>query len=232
MQTMRIHANSANRIHEKGQLLLEILIAITIAGVILGLGSQSIVLSLRGNKGANEKNIALGLLEETMEAVRNASGEKWQNLFNLTHGSTQYHPIQSAGKWDISSAGATGSESVVLNSITYTRYFNVRHLCRDNSTRNITGVTDTDGSATTCVSSGGTFDPSTQKVTGNVSWPNASALTAEEYLAGRWRNKACNNTGWATGGNSSVNTCPSTNYDTKTNINTSVNTELKLCNGC
>lgn len=217
------------RTNQSGQLLLEILIAITIAGVILGLGSQSIVLSLRANKSSNEKNVALGLLEETMEAVRNASGEKWQNLYNLTHASN-YYPSISAGKWIINNVG---TESPVINNITYTRSFQVRHVCRATTVdRNITGITDTDGVATTCATSGGSFDPSTQKVTGNVSWPNASPVLTDEYLAGRWRNKACNNTGWVTGLNTAVNTCPSTNFDAKTNIDNSVTTELKLCNGC
>lgn len=215
--------------NQSGQLLLEILIAITIAGVILALGSQITVVSLVSNKVAAERNVGLGLLEETIEGVQSVASEKWQNLYNLTHGTANYYPqqLELEGKWILTS----GSEEVALNNITYTRSFNVRNVCRDTTTRHITGITDSDGTATTCNSSGGIFDPSTEKVTATVSWPNASPLLSEEYFAGRWRNKACNNTSWVTDGDTNVHVCPSTSYGTKTNIDTS-NNELKLCDGC
>src|SRR5687768_3525718 len=90
---------------QSGQLLLEILIIIGIVAVIVGLGAQFIYLSLRSNKAANEKNVALGLLSETLEAVRGSATEKWQNLYTLTHATQDYYPSQSAGKWIISNAG-------------------------------------------------------------------------------------------------------------------------------
>jgi type II secretory pathway pseudopilin PulG len=216
---------------EEGQLLLEILVVIGVTAVILVLGSQFIFLSLRSNKVSNEKNIALGLVEETFEAVRGAVTERWQNVYELTHAS-DYYPTTSSGKWVISTAG---TENVVLNNTTFVRSFQVRHVCRDNSTRHITGITDSDGTLQTCGTSGGSADPSTQKVTVTISWPNADALVTSEYLAGRWRNKVCNQTGWSTtGGTSGEVACPSTGWDTKTNIDTTAagNTEIKLCDGC
>jgi len=196
--------------------LLEILIVIGVTGVIVGLSAQFIYLSLRGNKSANEKNAALGLLEETSEAVRDVSSEKWVTILNLTHGATNYYAQQSSGKWVLTS----GSENVALNNLTYTRYFNVRHVCR--LTGAITGITDTDGTATTCVSSTGSYDPSTEKITTTVSWPNANPIVVNEYLSGRWRNKTCNQTDWTGGGGGALNsTCkdspsvPPTTYESK-----------------
>ena len=204
---------------ESGMLLLEILIVVSIAAVIVALSANFIYLSLRSNKIANEKNVALGLLDEVFEAVRGASTEKWQNLYTLTHATQDYHPIQTSNAWDISSAGAVGTESVAINNVSYTRSFRVYHVCRHASTRDITGLTDSSGaSATTCTTSGGVADPSTQKVTATVTWNNAgNSVTASEYFAGRWRNKATNHTTWSEGDD--------------TNIDTS-NNELKLCNGC
>jgi type II secretory pathway pseudopilin PulG len=177
---------------QEGQLLLEILIVIGVTAVIVGLSAQFIYLSLRGNKSANEKNAALGLMEETLEAVRDVSSEKWVTILNLTHGATNYYPQQSAGKWVLTS----GSENIALNGLTFTRYFNVRHVCRNSGA--ITGISDTDGTATTCVSSTGSYDPSTEKITTTISWPNANPLVINEYLAGRWRNLVCKNTDWST----------------------------------
>ena len=52
----------------RGALLIEILITISILAVILSLGAQSSFVSLRASKSASEKDGALNLAIETMEA--------------------------------------------------------------------------------------------------------------------------------------------------------------------
>lgn len=212
-----------SNVSRSGQLLLEILVAISAAALVVGLGAQLIFVSLQANKGAAEKNVALGLLEETLEAARDATGEQWQNLYNLVKNDS-HHPEKSGGKWVI----ATGTENVAIDSITYTRSFVVQNVCRDNSNRNITGITDSNGSSTTaCTVSDGSPDTSTQKVTVTVSWPNAPSLLAGEYVT-RWRNKVCSQTSWASQ-SSATSTCPVTTYGSSTNITTG--TSLQLCSG-
>lgn len=190
----------------RGALLIEILITISILAVILSLGAQSSFVSLRASKSAGEKDTALNLAIETMEAVRSASDEKWQNLYDLTKGSANhYYPSQSSGKWVVSNSG---DEALVINGIQYARYFSVQNVCRGtDSSRNITGITDSDGSASTCATSGGSLDPSTQKATVFVTtnWATTTAVTFSEYLS-RWRNKTTVQTTWTGGGGeSSVN---------------------------
>lgn len=206
-----------------GQLLLEILIVVSASAVVVALGAQLVYISARGNKIASESAVGFGLAEETFEGVRAASTEKWQNIYDLTKGSTAYYPQQSSGKWVLTA----GQEDVIINNTTYTRSFTVQNTCRDAASRNITGITDSSGAATTCSSSGGTHDPSTQRVSTTISWPDADTVSWNEYVS-RWRNKVCVQTSWSGSGSGPV-TCPSTAYDAKTNITAGDN--LQLCAG-
>ena len=220
--------------NQKGQLLLEVLIALSLAAVVIAVSANFIFLSLRSNKLSNEKNIALGLVEETLEAVQAASVESWLNLYSRTHSTTDYRPIQTSGKWDISTSG---TENITLNGMVFSRGFRVFYVCRDSTTRNITGITDTSGSSETgCTTSGGQADPSTQKVTVTISWAGNS-VSASQYLPGRYSNRSCNQTGWTTGADSSVYSCTTggtvtSNYFSKCDVDTTVSTELKLAENC
>ncbi|MBI5411647.1 hypothetical protein HZA43_00545 [Candidatus Peregrinibacteria bacterium] len=193
----------------RGQLLVEIIVAVAAFAIVGALAGQMIFVGLKGNKTAGDRDLAAGLMLETFEAVRGASDENWQNLFGLAEGTTQYHPEQSSGKWSL----IAGSEVATTSTIAFTRYFTVQNVCRDDSTRVPTGITDSGGVATTCTTSGGSNDPSTQQVSVAVSWANDS-ISASEYVS-RWRNKVCGHTQW-TGGSTGVKTCGDTTYDSGT----------------
>ena len=212
---------------KSGQLLLELLVTIGVAAVIAGIVAQIVYVSLKSNQSGGENNVALGLAEETFETLKNTATENWGNIYDLTHssGTTVYYPAQLSGKW----VNVTGTESVVTNGVTYSRSFYVQHTCRDTSTRAITGVTDTQGVATTtCTTSGGSGDTSTEKVTATVSWSTGNPISYVDYVA-RWRNTVCSQTSWAGGSTSSVVTCPSTTYGSSTDV--TVGATLELCSG-
>lgn len=211
----------------RGALLLELLIAISILAIILSVSTQAVFVSMQSGKTSAESDVAIALANEALEASRGIAEEKWQNVYNLTKGS-QYHPVSSSGnKWTLSAS----SEAVQLNTASYTRYITIQNVCRDTTlgSRNITGVTDSDGTLATCTTSTGVFDPSTQKVTATVSWQgNGSPITVSDYFL-RWRNIVCNQTGWTTGGSgTTVKTCPDTNYDTKDAVVDTTGGSLKL----
>ena len=196
---------SLNSNSQSGQLLLEIMVAIAASVIIVTLGAQLVYVGMRGNKSSSETNVALGLVEETFEAARNIATEKWQNIYNLTKFSVNYYPQVSSSKW----IAAIGTEDVIISNKTYTRYFIIQNVCRNSG--NVSGITDSNGSAITCVSSGGVFDPSTQKITTNVNWPDAEALLVGEYIT-RWKNKTCVQTDWSGGQSGVVTNCPTTVY--------------------
>jgi type II secretory pathway pseudopilin PulG len=208
----------------RGQLLLELLVTIGVTALIAGIVAQIIYVSLRSNQSGGESNVAQGLAEETFDAIRNATTENWLNLYNLTHssGTVVYYPAQSGGKW----VNTTGTESVVVNGVAYSRSFYVQHACRDVSTRAITGVTDTQGVATTtCTVSGGSGDTSTEKVIATVSWSTGNPISYVDYVT-RWRNQTCVQTSWAGGSTSSAVTCPSTTYGSSTSVTVGATLEL------
>lgn len=198
----------------RGQSLLELLVVIGVIAVVGTVGAQVFYVGARTQKISAERESGLRLIEESFEAARNVADADWQNMVNLTKGTTQYHPEVSAGAWTIASA----SENVVLNGITYTRFLTIQNVCRDASTRDITGATDTSGGATTCTGSGGAYDASTQQVTAAVAW-SGETLSLIQYVT-RWQNRACAQASWDTVGAGPVTGCTTTLYDSATGLST------------
>ncbi len=204
---------------QKGSLLLELLIVIAILTVILGVGAQAVYVSMVSGKVSGERDIAVGLASEALEAIRGITEEKWQNLYTLDKFLTAYDTVQSGNKW----ATTTTITPIPLNNSSYSRSFVVQNVCRDTTTaRSITGITDTNGTLTTCTASTGTLDPSTQKVTVTVSWSQADPVEMSQYFL-RWKNKVCAPTDWSGGavsGSTVARACSYNAYDTSTNLGT------------
>lgn len=198
---------------QKGSLLIEILVAVSIFAVLATIGAQALVVSLNSNMAAEKKTSGAGLLSEMMNAVHAASDESWQNLYGVTKGS-HYHPAIAGGKWTL----VSGDELVSVGNASYTRYFTVANVSRSLSTRDI---------ETTYIS--GHDDPSTQFVAATVTSTTTDALTASEYFF-RWRNKTCNQTAWSSSGSSGAKICPDDTYDSKSSgiDTTSIPGSLKL----
>jgi len=212
LQNSKFKAQNFTR--KRGALLLELLIAISILAVVLSVGTQAVFVSMQSGKTSAESDVAIGLANEALEAVRGTAEEKWQNIYSLAgKGSTHYYPVQSSGKWTL----VAGDEAIALNTASYTRYVTIQNVCRDTTvgSRSITGLTDTNGTLTTCVTSGGTHDPSTQQGVATVSWQGTGSPVVVSSYFFRWRNKVCNQADWSGGTGSGVKNCSDTSYDTK-----------------
>ncbi|OGY60043.1 MAG: hypothetical protein A3B23_03040 [Candidatus Colwellbacteria bacterium RIFCSPLOWO2_01_FULL_48_10] len=118
-------------------------------------------------------------------------------------------------KWTANTTATT----VTVNGVVYTRSLYLQNVCRDDSTGNITVVTDTGGTAEACTGSpsGDSWDPSTLKITTTVSWAGGEPLTTSEYIT-RWKNSSCTQTAWSTSGVTDPRACPTVDYSTRTNI--------------
>ncbi len=185
---------------QKGAFLLELLIVIALLGVILGVATQAVYVSMLSGKIAGERDVAIGLASETLEAVRGITEENWQGIYNLTKVS-QYQTVMSGTKW----ATSTGSETIALNKATYTRYFVVENASRDSTVdRKIEATYDSAND-----------DPSTQKITVTVSWTGADPVTISEYFV-RWKNKTCAQTNWVGGATTPTDTAPASTCTTLT----------------
>lgn len=121
----------------------------------------------------------------------------------------QYDPV----KWQI----ATGETTETVGGTVYTKNFYIQNVCRDRSTRAITGVTDSGGTSTACADTVATddFDLGTLKLTARVRWAGGD-LTLVDYIT-RWKNVACKHTEWQTAGAVGAKFCGSTDYDTINN---------------
>lgn len=209
-------SNTKCSIYCRGALLLELLLAISILAIILSVASQSVLVSLNSEKFSGERDVAVALASEALEAVRGVADEKWANMYGLTgKGATHYRTVQSGNKWILEA----GDETVALNSASYTRYVIIDNVSRDSSANRLIESTY---NATN-------DDPSTQKATVTVSWTGGSPIVISEYFF-RWRNKVCDQTGWVGNGGSgdAVVSCGTTTYNTiDSAISTSTGT-LKL----
>lgn len=220
----KIRCSAQNR----GALLIELLVSISILAMILAVGSESVYVSMQSGKISSESDVAIGLASETLEAARSISDERWQNIYDLTKNSN-YYPVILGSKW----ATSTGSEIVTLNGTNYTRSFVVQNVCRNTLSRDIMGIADSNGVATTCVTSGGAYDPSTLKVSATISWQGSGSPVSATDFFSRWKNKACAQADWTGGsGSSGAKTCPDTTYVTSTNIATGTTLQLCAVAGC
>ncbi|MBI2013686.1 MAG: hypothetical protein HYS87_02580 [Candidatus Colwellbacteria bacterium] len=83
--------------NRRGQLLLEILIAIAVGAVVLSLGAGLIYVSLNGAIVSVERNVALGIADFMIESIRTAAYENWNTI--------DAPPLDSTGDF----GGAKGS---------------------------------------------------------------------------------------------------------------------------
>src|SRR3989344_1668328 len=180
--------------HEKGFSLFEVLIAISVFAVVSVVASQMIGASLEMNKTSGRKTVAVGFAREAMEATQAIITEKWHNIYNVSKGSSnKYYPANTvvacgAAKWCL----VAGEETVTANDLTYKRYLYIENVAR-NTSGNI-------------VASGGTDDPSTQKITVVVLWQDSAStelgsVTINNYFP-RSRNAVASQTSWVSGGSS------------------------------
>lgn len=185
--------NKFQKINKKngGALLFELLIVISVLAIILSVGANAVFLSMRSNKTSGERDVAIALASETLEAVRAVVEEDWNNIYGLTKNS-HYYPTESAGKWVLTE---TRDETVNINLASYTRYVVINNVSRDNDTRSIQGTYSSNAE-----------DPSTQKVTVTVSWTGGNPITISEYFF-RWKNKICDQSDWSGGAGSGAKDC-------------------------
>lgn len=142
---------------EKGQTLVELLLAIGMMAIILPALYGGFFASRQGKAQQGEHLQAAALLAEEEEAMRSVREKGWANI--ATNGT--YHATLSGSIWSLSS----GSETV-------NRY--TRQVTISDAYRNQNG--DLAGS--------GTVDPSTKKLVYTVSWgtPYTTSISATSYL--------------------------------------------------
>lgn len=140
--------------NSKGVGIIEIIVVVAIAGIALfGIsGVSSYALGVMNDRKALLE--ASYLVEEGIEAARSVRDESWSsNIAGLTMGAN-YYPVVSGSKWILSATNPG-----LING-RYARRAVFENVNRDGSDNIVT--------------SGGTLDANTKKVTVYVGWPSRS----------------------------------------------------------
>ncbi|MBI3380278.1 hypothetical protein HY029_06000 [Candidatus Gottesmanbacteria bacterium] len=143
---------------QKGQTIVEFLIAIGLASIFLPALLTGLVASREGKAQQTQRLEATTYLKEAEEAIRSVRETNWSSI--AVNGT--YHPVISGNTWSL------GSNSEVVNG--YTRKI---------------VISDTQiGTNGNIVSTGGTIDPATKKIVSTVSWntPFSSSVDSTMYL--------------------------------------------------
>ena len=211
-----------------GQSLVEIIIAIAVGAILIGGATAVLIPILRSNLETRHVQIATSLAQEYLDNVQNLAESNWLNIYNLTPKgpSSQFYLRATSTTYEILS----GATSTVVEGRTFTRYFSI-----ENTSRNLCGASDITTNATSsCASgpgsSGVADDPSTQKITAIVTWPESRSISKTQYLT-RNINKVFVQTDWSAGpGQEGPITSENNQFATSTNINYTTTTGSIIIN--
>ncbi|MBI5220526.1 MAG: prepilin-type N-terminal cleavage/methylation domain-containing protein [Candidatus Liptonbacteria bacterium] len=187
---------------QAGQSLIELLVAAAV-GTIMIIGALTVIApSLKSNSQANQTQVSNALGKELLDNVRVLAESNWHAIYDLNHGSgNHYYLVTTSTPFSATS----GSETVTVATSTFQRYFYVENVNRD-----------AEGSI---VASGGTNDPSTQKVSVVFQGPQGQSRTMSVYFT-RYLNNVFWQTDWSSGSGQTGPVSSTVNsFASSTNIN-------------
>lgn len=181
----------------EGQTLIEILIGLGVAAIIIGGAVYSIVFTLSSGTENQKKQAATGLATELISQARTVADADWLGIYNLpSKGTSTSYYIMASGSILIATSGY---KTAIVDNEDYEILFSLENVSRD--------VNDD------VTESGGTDDPSTQKVTAKIRWP-AGGTSPSEFSIGdyitRWRTRVFRQDDWSGGLNLTATTTETT----------------------
>lgn len=182
-------------LNNRGQSLVELVVGVSVAAIIIGAVTGTSIIILRSNVQTKRLQAAANLSQELSDNLRSFAESDWRNIYDLAHGSGNHFYLNTATS---PFSTSTGDETIAVEGVNYTRYFYVENVNRD-----LCGVgAVTTAATTTCASgpdqTGVADDPSTQKATVTVTWPDSAGITLVEYLS-RSRANTFRQTDWIGG---------------------------------
>jgi len=145
----------------KGIALIELLIAVAIASVIIGLAVQVMVLVRSSFLASNIRYVSRDLLDSTVDIIRSIKESSWDTL--ALEGI--YHPVMSGNQWTLVSGDET------ITGTQFTRSIQIANICRDS---NLLIVDCPDG----------TIDPDSKQIIVDISWtsPTSGSLSTTQLI--------------------------------------------------
>lgn len=185
-----------------GQSLVEVLVAVALGAIFIIAAGTIIAPALKVGTEAAKIRTGTALAKELFDNVRVWSEGDWHGIFNLAAGSAnRYYLNTSISPF----TSVSGEEQVTISPVTYTRFFYVEDVFRD--------------AGGAIVTSGGTYDPSTRKVTVVYRWVPANAVHTLVGYATRYRHNIFEQTDWSGGsGQEGPVTSVNTRFSNSSNI--------------
>ncbi|OHB22637.1 MAG: hypothetical protein A2939_04485 [Parcubacteria group bacterium RIFCSPLOWO2_01_FULL_48_18] len=199
-----------------GSILLEIIIALAVIVLLVGVGSQLMSVGVRTTRVSKDRAAAVRLTQEATEALRaiifsnDAGSQGWNRMYLPPDGTgdastskgilNPYYPKVSS-TWIL----ATGTETVVVGGTTYARKMFIDNVSRDPVTGSIESAYNPSRD-----------DPGTQKVTVVVSASGSPDVALTQYVT-RSLDEALGQSDWSGIATSTAASATSTT----TNITTS-----------
>lgn len=206
--------------------MIEILIAVAVGAIIVAYAAAAFVTTIKSNQASRITDTASSLAQELMDNVRSYGEANWQDLYaviskgDTTQACTPYCYYLATGGSPFTLTN--NSEQLTVNNIVYTRYFTVENVNRDScGTGSVTSSAQT---ACTGLFSDILEDPSTQKITVRVTWPQTVGGTGDFKNTGyvtHYVNQTSNFTDWSgSSGTEGPITQPSNGYSSQSGLDT------------
>jgi len=181
-----------NYLHrQRGQSLIELVIAITIITTIITSATGAILVIFKSNEVAGKSQVATSLLNAMADNLSSYAEGNWQEMYDLDKGSSnKYHIGTSTGQLN----SEAGEEQIFVDGFEYNRYFYSDIVYRDNY-----------GFGDIVIYSGADDeeeDTSTQKVTIVVDYTisgDTRTFSEEMYLTSWRENNILSYTDWSGG---------------------------------
>lgn len=202
---------------QRGQSLVEILVALGLGVILIGGVTALITVNLRSSSESKINQVASSLTQEVVDGTKAVAESNWNGFYGLTKGQANKYYIASS-----TLTVATGTESLTVGGYNFTRYFYIENV---NRTRCGVGTPVATAPTADCASnfpigeSSIAEDRSTQKVTVMVEWAGGGPAVQTQYIS-RARNVAIRQTDWSgNSGDNSILTTPNNDYAVGTGIN-------------
>ena len=217
---------------KSGQSLIELLIALAVAGILLGSAATLLQVALRASSQDKFVRAATSLSEELMEKVTVFAGENWRNIYNLSRATSYQIVVEGDGSF--AAVGPPNPPATVtIDGVAYTPVFLVDNVYRDGCG---TGGFAVPQPLPRCPLVGGNAldgvgeDPSTQKLTVTTSWNQDGGVAFVSFIkyVTRSQSKALTQTDWSGGGGQTGLWQAQNKFDAFSGINFGTAGEIKL----
>ena len=174
----------------KGQSLVELVIGLGIMMILIVPISTALGLIMRQGFDIKTVQVADYLSQSRLNNLKVISEASWSSIYNATtsanKGPNSQFYLAPTSTVNLNYEVKSGATSTIIDGIIFVHYFSIENVNRDAS-GNI-------------ISTGGTEDPSTQRVAVTTSWEDGYSLTKTQYFM-RYRNRSFIQTDWSGGGN-------------------------------